>query len=100
VSSCNCVWCMILAWKLWANHSWFLSNPDHKSDPAWLTYRPDDHPKTIGYHHLDMSRDFGLVSWNHNNNNPLFGKILAGPKISAGLKNYENLKFENFRCFF
>jgi hypothetical protein len=21
VSSCNCVWCMILAWKLWANHS-------------------------------------------------------------------------------
>jgi hypothetical protein len=20
----------------WANHSWFLSSPDHKSDPAWL----------------------------------------------------------------
>jgi hypothetical protein len=28
------------------------------------------------------------------------GKILAGPKISAGLKNYENLKIGNFRCFF
>jgi hypothetical protein len=33
------------------------------------------------------------------NHHPVFGKILAGPKISAGLKNYENLKFENFHCF-
>jgi hypothetical protein len=25
--------------KSWANHiSWFLLHPDHKSDPAWLTW--------------------------------------------------------------
>jgi hypothetical protein len=30
----------------------------------------------------------------------LFGKMLARLKISAGLKNYENLKIENFPCFF
>jgi hypothetical protein len=30
---------------------------------------------------------------------PVFGKILAGPKISAGLKNYENLKIQIFLDF-
>jgi hypothetical protein len=31
---------------------------------------------------------------------PVFGKMLAWLKISAGLKNYENLKIEIFDGFF
>jgi hypothetical protein len=46
--------------RSWANHRWFLSNPHHTSDQACDSHGPDDYPKTIDYHHLDMSRDDGM----------------------------------------
>jgi hypothetical protein len=42
-----------------ADHCQFLSHPDHINLTQHDSHGPDDHSKTIDYHHLDMSRDDG-----------------------------------------
>jgi hypothetical protein len=40
--------------------AYFKSHPDHINLTQHYSHGPDDQPKTIDYHHLDMSRDDGM----------------------------------------
>jgi hypothetical protein len=65
------VWMSVELMALWMSSGRILAQILGKSQPIFVTppttnltqhdsRKPDDHPNSIDYHHLDMSRDDGM----------------------------------------
>jgi hypothetical protein len=61
IGSVDVICCTVLTRRLSKSHQLiFMSCTDHKSDPACNSHGQYNQPKTIDYHHMDMSKEDGM----------------------------------------